>query len=467
LKHSHSLWGRSNSGFLDFVAEHPECLARTSFAALDRRDEFVKYPMQPWPTFVDRQAAEEIALAAVATCRLVKSVPEKAFAADPGRLARYYALERDEAVVMVELLKDRERMGRMLARGDFLNTGAGFQCLEMNVTAHVGGWQAPIWAGLYRSVPLIEQFLRERSIHLAWSDTVVLLFEHLVREAERSKVIEDDVLNCAFLMPPDREMGAVIEAYATRELRRVLAARPRALSGDTVFCAREELRFAGGRLYARGLRIHVLLDHYDLPDAAVDRGLFACAMAGTLDVYNGPASRLLGDKRNLALLSQARDGGAWSAAERETIRRYIPWTREVKPGYTDFAGQPVRMDGLLASRREHLVLKHARSTQGADVYIGRGTASARWDEVARRALAEPGTFVVQEYVESAPFAYQAGALGWSLHDVVWGLFVFGETYGGTFLRMLPRGSHSAINSAQGATESMVFVVDESRSGGTP
>jgi hypothetical protein len=460
------LLGSTGTAFLDFVKAHPECLARTSFAALDRRDEFLTYPMQPWPTFVDAKFVEEMAAAAVATCRLVKSVPQRIFAADPDRLARYYALERDRAAMMAELLADRERVGGMLARGDFIHTGAGFQCLEMNVNANIGGWQVPILADLYRSVPLIAQFLRERSLRVGFSDPVRLLFEHLVREAQRTRVV-DDVLICAFVVPPENSGGAAVEAYASRELRRVLAAHPGALSGDAVFCAREELRFAGGRVSVRGRRIHVLLDHYEVPDAAVDRQVFACAMAGTLDLYNGPASGILADKRNLALLSQARDGGAYSAAERETIRRYIPWTREVKRGYTDYAGQPVRMDALLASRRERLVLKHARSAAGTDVYLGRGMGSAQWDALARRALAEPGAFVVQEYLESAPFVYQAGAAGCGPYDLIWGMFVFGETYGGACLRMLSQGSNAVVNAAQGANIGIIFEVDDTPPAAAP
>jgi hypothetical protein len=66
---------------------------------------------------------------------------------------------------------------------------------------------------------------------------------------------------------------------------------------------------------------------------------------------------------------------------------------------------------------------------------------------------------VQEHVESRPYLYQLGEQGSAVHDVIWGLFCFGNLYGGAFLRMLPKGSgDGVINSARGATEGILLEV---------
>ena len=44
------------------------------------------------------------------------------------------------------------------------------------------------------------------------------------------------------------------------------------------------------------------------------------------------------------------------------------------------------------------------------------------------------------------------------HDVIWGLFVFGDHYGGGFTRLIPRGVTGVINAARGALEGVLFEV---------
>jgi len=459
IKAVHRGLSRTSAEFLEFVEQNPECLRRSSFGGLEHRDQFIKYPIQSWPTFVGPAAVAQMQGAATGVLRLLKSIPERIFGNDPARLGRYYGLPRDEAAVLVELGKNVEATQGMLARGDFVRTAAGWQALELNVSANIGGWQTPLWAALYRSVPLLERFCSGLGERIRYRDTVRLLLEHLVCEAQAGGVY-DGKLNVAFAVPGRNRSGREVEAFAERELQGVLREKTGADHGRLAFCGYEHLRAESGRLYIGDERIHVLLDHYDEINPEVDRQVFSCLMNGTLKLYNGPLGRILGDKRNFALLSRAAASPAFTPEEQAILRAHVPWTREVKRGYTDYAGQPVRMDALLAARRRDLVLKHARSSQGAAVYLGRGLSVAAWDEAVSEAFAQDGMFIVQEHLESEPFAYQNGAEGWCPHDVIWGLFVFGETYGGAFLRMMPRGAGRAINSAQGASVGAVFEVDE-------
>jgi glutathione synthase/RimK-type ligase-like ATP-grasp enzyme len=119
---------------------------------------------------------------------------------------------------------------------------------------------------------------------------------------------------------------------------------------------------------------------------------------------------------------------------------------------------------LLAGRREGFVLKPAVGARGEGVHVGKFTPPARWAEALAEALAA-GDWIAQEYVEPLSVEYQIGAEGCTPHEVIWGIFVLGETLGGGFLRMMPRGAgDGVINSARGATEGPIFEVRERPAG---
>jgi hypothetical protein len=90
--------------------------------------------------------------------------------------------------------------------------------------------------------------------------------------------------------------------------------------------------------------------------------------------------------------------------------------------------------------------------------VGRFTAQDDWERRVRTAAAGKG-WLAQEYVPHHPFLYQHGEEGYLLHDLVWGLFCFGGTFGGALLRVMPRDQGSGVvNSVQGASEGLVFEV---------
>ena len=71
-----------------------------------------------------------------------------------------------------------------------------------------------------------------------------------------------------------------------------------------------------------------------------------------------------------------------------------------------------------------------------------------------------GDWVVQEYIQSRPYLFQAGRYGCSPHDVVWGPFVFGSTYAGTILRVQPKSIDGIVNLSRGATEGILLELED-------
>ena len=103
------------------------------------------------------------------------------------------------------------------------------------------------------------------------------------------------------------------------------------------------------------------------------------------------------------------------------------------------------------------MLKKGSGYGGSGVVLGRFASLERCREALAAALLE-GNWVMHETLESLPYLYQSGAYGCSIHDVIWGLFVFGERYGGVVLRMQPVAAGGPVNLTLQATEGIVLEV---------
>jgi len=112
---------------------------------------------------------------------------------------------------------------------------------------------------------------------------------------------------------------------------------------------------------------------------------------------------------------------------------------------------------LLAAEPARFVLKKGAGYGGAGVVLGTFASPERWRDALATALRE-GDWVVQETLESLPYLYQSGDYGCSIHDVIWGPFVFGQRYGGVVLRMQPAAAGGPVNLTLHATEGIVLEV---------
>ncbi len=60
-----------------------------------------------------------------------------------------------------------------------------------------------------------------------------------------------------------------------------------------------------------------------------------------------------------------------------------------------------------------------------------------------------------------PYLFQCGEQGCDVHDVIWGPFYLGQSYGGAILRMQPRKLAGPVNLSRVATEGIIFEVQPS------
>lgn len=442
--------------FLEYVGRHPEGLRPEPFAALLGPDDpFIRGPLQPWPAFIDRQHVEKMERASVDLCRIIKALPERVFQNDPEAIAEFYGIDRDTALVAASYIAKVGRLHESTARGDFIDTLDGFRCIELNVAGNLGGFEAALWLERYARVPYLQRYFGESGLRFQVTDSMRELFAHVIDgalgltapgEPVSAVMVSERVMEPEWRETVDRVYG---EVAATRGRRGRFADAP---PSDLI--ARDGKIYFGG--WGQEERVSVLVETI----GTLTLPVFGAAMSGTIDVHVGPASRLLSDKLNLALLSEAvENGDEWLAAEeRRTVETTVPWTRRVAEEFVTWRGERAYLPDLLIAERERLILKLGYSLAGRDVYSGRGHSDASWSNLVRMALEQPG-WVAQEFQVSRPYLFQGPGGGCVPHDVTWGPFVCGDRYCGCFLRLQPSGGSGVINVRRGATQGLVLEVE--------
>jgi len=209
-----------------------------------------------------------------------------------------------------------------------------------------------------------------------------------------------------------------------------------------VIAAPEELEYAGGRLRKGEFEIdivykRVLVNEY-LPVMAERPALLDAYRDRAVCMVNSFRSKLIHKKALFAVLTGERYGGLFSEAEREAIARHVPWTRKVRPGFTEKGGERVDLLDFISRGRDRLVLKPNDDYGGHGIYIGWNEDQAAWDEALRAALSD-GDYVVQERVPTAretfPALAEDGSVFFAEQLVDLDPLLFDGKVGGAFTRL--------------------------------
>lgn len=465
LKTLHGGLAAANAAFLDFAEREPEVFARHKFNKFEESP-LMHYDLHRWPTIIDLKRSRLLEEMSVKVCRLIKQAPRRVFGSDAARVAAYYGLDAERARVALEALALTDDMRGAVSRGDFIDSAAGLKCLEFNLTAGLGGWETALQADVVMAQPVLQRFAKEQGLRIHPQDTLRAFFTNILEDVRRGIHWEGEC-NLGVLFPDNDTPGEAGIEMATfllnHHFNEVLEGT--GFRGEVLIGTYSEVQDAEGhRFTLRGKRLHAVLEHdardrLKLAGPAFDARARAALAARTLTLYNGPAQEILDDKRNITLLSEHADSPLFTAEERELVHRHIPWSRRLERVHTTRGGERVFLPDLLTSRREELVLKAARGYAGHSVLMGWATPEAQWAEAVGNAL-DSGGWVVQERVESQPYHYLRADGGVGPHNLIWGPFVFGDTYGGTMVRMNPAGRGTGIvNTRQGATMCALVVVE--------
>jgi hypothetical protein len=267
-----------------------------------------------------------------------------------------------------------QRYATCIARPDVLLTGDGIRFIEFNVSAAAGGMThahllTRLWRSCYGRRPPFAAIdpLDRRSDFLA--DVCSLL-------GLPSRVV---------ILARPTDVGVMSDRYYQLEVDQL---RSRGFTAEFRQAAPEGE--SGGLVVRRAV-----------PQEWLDAGLPVVSLAthpGWWPV-SPYSSYMLGNKLTLAALSELP--GWLTRAESALVAEYVPWTRAVRAGFTDYAGRRYDLLDLLLKRQENFVLKHATGNGGTSVHMGRAEPPTCWVSLVEKALRD-GDWVVQRYMEGQP-----------------------------------------------------------------
>jgi len=444
FKLKHGLVSPTWRRFLEFAEQHPE-LAQP----LDVPEIQCSYPVQAWPTFISAARRQEIAEAAVSVFALLRKIPQNVFGMDMARLSAFYGIDPE---VMPHLLSEPNGIDGAVGRGDFMDSDAGFKCVEFNPYGNLGGLETEFICRGFRRSPAFSRFVEATGIEPRFDRLVLALFEHFIRDT-RARKITRFVVNIAALVESEEIHYEANTRYFDEVYAEALKNVDAQVGGRIICCRRVDIEDRGGHLFVGDTRIHGVWE-LGSNDRSPEN-LFVAFKFGRISYYNSAFSGYLGEKRNLALLSQAAEQGLFDADDTRLIERYVPWSREVVDGEVGVGNQRRSLLAHLREQRDGLVLKKGFGMKGEQVFIGRMLSAGQWDEVIRTALDE-GDWLAQEFLAPRAYLYQHGDQGVFPYHAVWGAFCYGSTYAGAYLRIVPETKQGPINSAQGAMTGLVF-----------
>ncbi|HEV7668828.1 MAG TPA: hypothetical protein VGS22_09910 [Thermoanaerobaculia bacterium] len=435
--------------FRDYAMATPKCLDLDYLVGFGFREPEVLYytgMIHPWPFFAGPETLAEVERVTLGLSRLHRLIPKRIFADDPERIAEHYQLD---PLHTARILESPSGLDSALGRADLVWSERGFQCLEFNFGALIGGGESRFRAERYERVPELREFFeREGLPWTAQRNSMRELFCHFIDEALKLDLGRDGYLNVALLLPKKLEFG-LLQRFRG-EYAAALEERGLSVDGRLYPSLIDDLEERRGALYCGGRRIHGLLETIEGTHPAA----FPLAAAGNLVLFNGPIQAILSGKNNLALLSENQESERFTPEERALIRAHLPWTRKVERREVRFDGKDWDLATLLTERRGDLVLKACHSLGGKDVAVGHACTEEEWLAAIEAAFSAP--WIVQEFVQSRGYLALSDA-GVEPHDLIWGPFAFGnDRFGGTFLRLQPARIGGPVNVKRAGSAASLF-----------
>lgn len=230
----------------------------------------------------------------------------------------------------------------------------------------------------------------------------------------------------------------------------------------SIICTPDELEYANRELRCGDFRIDLVykrvIIHEYLARYDETHPLLQAYINGDVCLVNPFRCKMLHKKACFELLTDEARAGWFSEAEREVIRRSVPWTRRVRDCRTGREGRTVDLLEHIRLHRADFILKPNDDYGGHGIFLGHKLTAAEWETSIQTAL--EGDFVVQEIIELRTEEFPVFTKErWGIQQmyVDTNPFLFlGKTVGA----MVRLSDSPVVNVTSGGGETGFFVIEE-------
>jgi hypothetical protein len=427
--------------------EDPGALRAAALAAVDLGPTSYGGRCLTRPAFLDRAERELLDADLRRLREVLTALPDRLFGGDVGAFAR--AAGMTEAQVTA-IRRGRGAEPTLVTRADMYHDGEHFRLMELNIGSTVGGLDNAVLNQACRAHPPFAAFAVTHG--LTFVDTMATLADLLTQRYRT----EDG-------RPPLFAAADWPASFATLEPQlRASAAVLGELGVEIVPCHLGQLEIGGGEVRLDGRHVDVVYRVFMIEDL-LDPGapelvdpVLRAVERGEVEMFAPMDAELYGSKAALAMLSDEANADRFTAAERETLARLLPWTRMVRDEPVTVSGEQVPLPELAAAQQQDLVLKPTLMHGGLGVVLGWQATPDEWRDAVRKAT--DGPYVLQRRIRAAGEPFPAGAPGGVEEQLInWMAFSMGDGFGGGIVRASTDLSGSVLNSAGGATLGCCFT----------
>lgn len=334
------------------------------------------------------------------------------------------ALKMPAALANIILCQERNLMSTVFARADLVREQGQWKLLEMNVGSSVGGM-------FYSSLPRLSGLAQSYDALKIWGE---LITRNYCQGIQHIAIVEDKSL-----------VGELRPQFAVlaNELQQQSNLNCSVVSAD-------ELWLEENQLFCPNGKIDCIYRFFSEHDVINDPESYTAVMTAIkhewVSLPMGFSTNLLSNKGTLALLYQLLETSLLTRAEKCLVKSIVPETLFVSP---DTLQQ-------LIAEPDKWILKPTDSACGNGVMYGGEMESKIWRAQLEQICRSPETpYIAQRFCEpeSYPviFSNGEGSNFTENASVVWGVYIYGESYLGTLVRAKSSQCTVVINHAAGAS----------------
>ncbi|MDR6226584.1 glutathionylspermidine synthase family protein [Desmospora profundinema] len=382
--------------------------------------------------------------------QLMFHIPDRLFEGDVSKMCDLLGLNSLQKKVVESTWVHQEVL---IGRADLYKDKSGsFKLLEFNVHSSTGGLENAEFNRVLLHHPFFRDFVNEES--LSFIDSV-----DGVAEALWDASIKRGLGN--------RPKVAIVDWPSTypamvKKMDR-FAGLLRKRGFDAFSCHLGELDYRDGVLYADSTPVDILYRTFVIDEITETPSLLKPVLEAVRDdrvlLVMSFVAELVGNKGVLAFLSDPRYQKSFNDDERRLIDRFVPWTRFVQPGMTDWNGEQMDITEILLEQQSEMVLKPVCGFGGMGVQLGWCLSPDEWKELVERILNGKTLYVMQKRVhpELEPMLFLTSQ-GIQEHKVMinWGVFTANGRYNGSFARGTISEGDAVVNVSRGAATGCVF-----------
>ncbi|WP_026212661.1 hypothetical protein [Longispora albida] len=407
----------------------------------------------PMPAFISHAELSQLHGDLTNMHAALESLPAKAFGGDFAAFARAVGLSPLQVEFAV-----RTQAGQPLtkfSRADFYADASGFKILEYNVGTQIGCLEQGLQVDGALRHPLLAEFAAANN--LGHVDTIAEQITTMLAETGTPRAGRPVI---GLVDWPGEFTGVQQQAIRESAEHHTATLGVESLAGHL-----GELEYHDGRVWLHGRPLDVIyrifmLQHVNEPEGpALMEPLIAAAERGEVKIFAPIGCEAFAAKAALALLSDEDNRKLFTAEERASLDRILPWTRITNPGQvTTPAGVKADLLEYALANREELALKPTLLHGGAGVVLGWERTDAEWREAVASSM--DGGSILQHRVRPLHHA-MPGPDGELIEYIFnWGIFSVAPNgwgangYGGLAIRCAPVqanvGVVGRLSAAQGA-----------------